>query len=289
MRKTKVMIGSLVATVLLMATITAAAADTQSGRYLFRFLNRGSAVSRWGLPHLASVLDQHRCDAIAQRVAQAAAEQLERGAFLAMQLPRPTGSGGVFMVMDVAEPIPGAPYTAEDFAAANIRLLTPREAIFSALTDDVCMVGGLIEAFEPRLSGSQELVEHLLAKNYNLLIVEPELELFFHGPSYNLIVLGTAGLTQEVPSLRNADGSWRSIQSIMEETGCATKPPQPEAQLAAWEYRVMAVGELFEHSSRLGIGLANVGIEQVLNRYGAEGWELMMQLEDLLIFKRPAQ
>lgn len=132
-----------------------------------RFLNYGLGSSHWGIRDLASALQQYSCEQIEKRVAQALAEQTELEALFAMQAPEPTGHGGVFMAMDLAEPIPGAPYTADDFAAANIRLLPPNDALFPALTDDICMVGGLPEPLGSQLFAGKELVERLIEINYN--------------------------------------------------------------------------------------------------------------------------
>lgn len=399
-------------------------------------------VQYWVLNHLVDFLERYPCDEITKQIEQLIVQKVEQEAFLAMVMPQRNGHGGVFMVENLAEPIPGAPYTVEDFAAANIRLLTPYESLFSALTDDICMVGGTHELLDLRLSGSMELGEYIIASNYHLFAVDPELELFIHYPAQYLLhhdYIPIFGLTREVPSLRNQDGTWRSLHDIMEEVGCPTEPPQaaPEQQRhepkkyggifvsddllepipgapytrhdflaagievvpaplasmlpvpddicivggllveldklaqqpqwgvdllsgrfllfvvdpyhkenneeyftgslvelyvmtnlddpapslrnpdgswrtiasiveeagcaiqplepemessapAAWEYRVITVQELLEGSAGQIMASVATGMERALNRYGAEGWELVMQLGDLLVFKRPA-
>lgn len=75
----------------------------------------------------------------------------------------------------------------------------------------------------------------------------------------------------------------------MEEIGCPTEPTQPEPS-AGWEYRVLTLEELVKVAAGSDVDSRNAAIEQALNRFGADGWELTLQLNGgPLIFKRLVQ
>ena len=116
------------------------------------------SMSRYGiwLNHLVDFLERYPCDEITKQIEQLIVQKVEQEAFLAMVMPQRNGHGGVFMVENLGSRSGSSLYCGR-FRCSEHSPLTPYESLFSALTDDICMVGGTHELLDLRLSGSMEL------------------------------------------------------------------------------------------------------------------------------------